>query len=311
MEKLISNIENILKNAKKLLKESSVENCSLDAEILLCHVLGLSREKLLLNYSTIISNEQNLYFDQLLKRRINFEPISHIIGKREFYGRDFMVSNKVLDPRPDSETLIDAALKLINNLLKIRQSQNKMLGKNIKVNYSMPFDNATDYLNLIDLGCGSGCLALTLLCENESLQATLVDISEDALEIAQINTQNLKISPSRIKFIKSNWWQNVEEKFDLIISNPPYIKLEDKNSLQKEIIKHEPHIALFGGLDGFDCYKIIAKDAKKFLKKNGYIILEHGINQETQITDIFAKHGFNLIERYFDLGGVSRCLLLQ
>ncbi len=271
------------------LKQKGVNSHRIDALLLLGHALRMSKEQIIFNPNFELSPTQEIEFLELLKRRENREPISHILGRREFYGLDFIVSGDVLDPRPDSESLIEVILEI--------------------------FPEKNYPLEVLELGVGSACLLTTVLKYFPKASGTGVDISDKALAIAQKNIDLLEVK-ARTNLIKSNWFSNLDSgkylrKFDLIISNPPYIKTSDILLLQEEVKNFEPHLALDGGITGLDCYEAIAKDVKNFLKDKGFLILEIGDNQEKDVTKIFNLAGLNLIEEKKDLSGTVRGLLFQ
>ncbi len=270
-------IRQVIDYAQKKLSTTS----GLEARILLSHTLNTSIESLLSNYYTTISVDVYNKFLLLLERRLNFEPISYIIGYKEFFGRQFSVNNHVLIPRQDSETLIEAVLKDFN-----RQ----------------------DTLKILDLGVGSGCLLITLLCELVLSYGVGVDISYAALEVSFLNASNYTVS-SRIELLLGNLFDNLttERKFDIIISNPPYIAYDQIHWMSKETLLYEPHIALFAKMNGLEYFYKIAMHAKSFLKDNGYIYLEIGHTQLEQIITMFKLQGYNLIKVYKDLSKYNRC----
>ncbi|MFN7039485.1 MAG: peptide chain release factor N(5)-glutamine methyltransferase [Alphaproteobacteria bacterium] len=273
-----------LRLGNKLLTENSIENSSLDARILLQKVSGFNHEELISKFDEEISMEQfNLYKD-LIYRRINFEPISQIVGKKEFYGREFNVNKHVLTPRADSETIIEACLELY-------------------LNKSKP-------LKILDLGVGSGCLLFTLLAEFPNSTGIGVDISPEALEIAKSNSENLMLT-SRARLILNNWADGIEEKFDIIVCNPPYIKNGDLSILDKDVSLYEPYQALFGGNDGLECYQKIAPYISKLLNPSGFAIFECGQFQHNDITDIFIKNNLNIYTYKNDLSGIVRCIIIN
>ncbi|MBM5782054.1 MAG: peptide chain release factor N(5)-glutamine methyltransferase [Pelagibacterales bacterium] len=304
-------ISDILTFAKIQLENSGVSNSKLDSLILLSHTLSFSKEQVIFNPDFNLTFEQEQTFLELIKRRCKREPVSHLIGRREFYGHNFIVDCNVLDPRPDSETLIELVLK--------------------------NFPDKKQNIQFLEIGCGSGCLMITLLKELENAKATAIDISEKALEIAQKNAE-LNDVKDRIQFLQSDLFsvfktpdilrcaqndrkrscysEHSEEyqetsfiaKFDLIISNPPYIPSQDIEELEPEVKIFEPRIALDGGNDGLDFYRKIAEEAKNFLEEKGKVILEIGINQEEDIIKIFTSQNFKFIDAKKDLAGVIRVL---
>lgn len=287
-------ISEILAQARSLLEKdltSDVTNAKLDSLILLAYAISISgtpfsKDQVLLNLDLDLTPQQEQIFFELVQRRIKREPVSHIIGKREFFGTEFKVTSDVLDPRPDSETLIE--------LVQKRCSQT----------------NKTKF-SFLELGVGSGCLTITLLKLYPQSNATAVDISKKAIKICQDNANNQQIE-QRLSLIESNLFDNLKtQKFDLIISNPPYIPSQDIEKLEPEVKIYEPIIALDGGKDGLDFYRQIAKQAKEFLSKEGEVIIEIGYGQKDDIVEIFAKNNFNLIDCHLDLASIARSLCFK
>lgn len=281
-------LSDILADASFRLRSSGIQSNSLDARLLLSFVLGYSQEKLLANPDLLINKKRQDDFQKLVKRRAEREPISQLIGKREFFGQDFTVNSSVLDPRPDSEVLVESVLEY--------------------------FPDTRSNLKLLELGVGSGCLILSILGKFPNFSGVAVDIKQEALEVAKTNSKLLKLS-ERIKFIRSDWFAKLKKDivgFDLIISNPPYIPTAQISDLQPEIVKYEPRIALDGGLDGLECYRKISKEVSFFLKDSGYLFIEIGFNQEHSITKIFEfESGLKLISSKKDLSGITRCLIFK
>lgn len=276
------NIASALKKAKEELKKAGVASYELDSLVLICYALSFSKEKVIFNPEIILDEKQLEDFFALIARRKNGEPVSHLIGKREFYGVDFVVNKNVLDPRPDSESLIELVLE---------------------------FAKKDDELQLLELGVGSGCLVISLLLLFKNSTAIGVDISNLALEVAAENALKNQVAP-RLNLQKSDLFSalNAGQKFDIIISNPPYIPTHQIADLQIEVRDFEPILALDGGVDGMDFYRKIAKDAARFLKNNGLVFLEIGINQKAEIAEIFRENNFELIAAKDDLAGIARAL---
>jgi release factor glutamine methyltransferase len=275
-------IKDIKRVFQEKLEKEGIKNPSLEVNILLSYILKLDTNKLILNSEKTLTRTQIQKFEHLINRRLNGEPISHLTGKKAFWDFEFAVDRNTLEPRPDSETLIEAVLKIYKNSTE----------KN---------------LSILDLGTGSGCLILTLLKLFPNATGLGIDISSKALKIARRNAKSLNVN-NRIKFIKNNWNQNITEIFDIIISNPPYIPAKQIQFLQKEIRNFEPGLALDGGNSGLDCYEYIAKNIKTNLAKNGKIFLEIGYKQDTPVIDIFQKNNFNLFSTSRDLNGIIRIL---
>lgn len=280
------NIASALKAAKEELKNASVANYELDSLVLICHAFSLSKERVIFNPDLVLDEEGLQKFFDLIERRKNREPVSHLVGKREFYGNDFLVNKNVLDPRPDSESLIELVLE------KIPQKDKK--------------------LKILELGVGSGCLVISLLLLYKNSVAIGVDISDLALEMAEKNALKNQVE-KRLNLKNGDLFLALEgaEKFDIIISNPPYIARGEIEDLQIEVRNFEPILALDGGVDGLDFYRRIAKKAAEFLQENGLVFLEIGIGQKAQIVDIFAENNFELAAAKNDLPGIVRALCFQ
>jgi release factor glutamine methyltransferase len=258
------------------LRLADTETPSLDARLLLQHATGLSHAELIANDDRHIDDAMVVAFCAMVARRAAFEPVSRILGAREFYGRSFKVTPDVLDPRADTETLVELCLTL-----------------NPK--------------RILDLGTGSGILAVTVLAEIESTTCVAVDVSPDALAVARHNAATLGVA-DRLVFVESNWFSKVEGQFDLIVSNPPYIPAYDVLGLDVEVRDHDPHLALAGGPDGLDCYRAIAAGAALHLAPQGSVVVEIGAGQAADVARIFAAHQFHLLEQKQDLGGHVRAL---
>ena len=252
--------ESVIRDAARMLSGAGVENASRDARLLLRWVLGLSGAALSAQIQDPLSHEAATRFREAVSRRAMREPISHITGTREFWGRAFEVNSHVLDPRPETEVLISEAL------------------------HRGPFSN------VLDLGTGSGCILLTLLSEWPNAFGTGCDISEDALGVARSNGERLGVI-GRCIFRTSDWYTNVNGRYDLIISNPPYIAEAEMPLLAPEVLNHEPAVALSPGGDGQDAYRRIAEHAAKYLNTNGTLMVEIGPTQSLEVSAIFANAG--------------------
>ncbi len=270
-------VKNLLAQARVALAET--ETPSLDARLLLQHATGLSHAELIADEMALISAEQEHHFTAMVERRSRYEPVSRILGAREFYGRVFHVTRDVLDPRADTETVVDVCLALEPN-------------------------------RILDLGTGSGILAITLLAERAFASALAVDVSAAALAVANRNAQSLGVA-ARLSLVESSWFSEVEGQFDLVVSNPPYIPRGEISGLDVEVKAHDPHLALIGGDDGLQCYREIAKDAAVHLAEGGSIVLEIGAGQAEDVAHIFAAEGYELFRQDRDLGGHVRCLAFR
>ncbi len=273
----------LYKNSSKELEQNGILTSKLDVKILLSYLLNIDSKELIMYFNQHIEQKFINSFNQLLKRRLNREPIANIVNKKSFWSYDFFVNENVLTPRNDSEILIEAVLSNYNNM--------------------------QEGLKILDLGTGSGCLILSLLKMYKNASGLAVDISEKALKVARQNAENLKIN--NIKFLKNNWNDNIEEKFDIIISNPPYIPTKEIKELEPEVNKFNPLLALDGGEDGLNCYRYLAKSLEKNLKENTKIFLEIGKNQEKDIEKIFNENGYELLKMYKDLAEINRILCFK
>ena len=280
------NVENALKEAIEILQKNSVASAILDARILIQHVTSLSREDIVFKASNIdlSKNQQKKYFD-LINQRAKKIPLTHLTNNREFFANNFYVDENVLDPRPDSEALVEMVMEKFNKFSS---------------------------LNICEIGCGSGCLIISLLKHFENWLGLALDISNKALLIAEKNAKFNQVL-TRINFKQSDLFKNLsnDQIFDIIISNPPYIPTNDIENLQDEVRLYEPRIALDGGLDGLDFYRKIAEQSQKVLKNNGDIFLEIGYNQHKDVINIFEKNNFKFINFKKDLSGIIRILQFQ
>jgi release factor glutamine methyltransferase len=255
----------------------------LDARVLLSHTLKKPVEYIILNYDTeLIDAIKELYFS-LVTRRKKLEPIAYIISGKEFYGRIFYVNKNVLIPRNDTEILIDL---VINQYKEIYNTDIKIL----------------------DLGTGSGIIALTLALEIKQAQITAIDNSASALFVAKYNAQSYDLL-DRVKIVQSNWYESLNnEKFDFIVSNPPYIDLSEQSIMAKETIIYEPKNALYSSNNGLADYELIIKEAKQYLNPNGLLFLEIGFTQAKLVTELLSTYGFQVLSTQKDLQGHERAI---
>ena len=264
-----------------MLQSAKIDNHFFEARLLLQHVLDCGFERLMIDADQDIDEKIQQRYFALITRRSNHEPFAYIVGQREFYGLDFFVNNNVLIPRSDSETLVDAVLH--------------------------DFAQTTNKIKILDIGTGSGCLVISLLTHLPHAQATAIDINNLSLEVAKKNAVNLKLA-HRISFLQSDCFANLKhEKFDIIISNPPYIPYSERQNLSAQVL-NEPEIALFAHKQGLAIYEKIAQKAKGYVNAAGVVYVEIGREQEEQIEQIFTINGFVAAERYNDLNGIIRCL---
>ena len=277
------NIEEILKKEINNLKKNNIENSTLKAKILLANILKVKKEYLLIHSEEQVKQEDKIKYENCIKELIKGKPLQYITNKQEFMGLNFYVDENVLIPQPDTEILVEKAIEIAETTQK-----NKIL----------------------DMCTGSGCIAISLAKKINNAQITAVDISNSALNVANKNAINNNVE-NKIKFINSDMFNNIEEKFDIIVSNPPYIETETINKLEIEV-QNEPHVALDGGIDGLKFYKIIANNAFEYLNENGYLLLEIGYNQQESVTQLLQDTGkYKNIETIKDLGGNYRVVIAR
>ncbi len=266
------------------LKQGGIENPRSQARLIIANVLGCSLEHLVLYPDKLIDLSQQYRVHELVKRCLNHEPLSRIFGYREFWSLPFFLNEETLDPRPDSEILIEAVLQYY------------------------PDKNAS--LNILDLGTGTGCLLLSLLSEYKNAKGMGTDIQPKAVEAAQKNASGLELE-SRATFINTSWAEGASGFFDIIISNPPYITDPEYKKLDPNVRNYDPRISLVGGEDGLQCYQELSKIVPSLLNPQGILVLEIGKGQKQEVQDIFKKESLELISTHQDLAGIDRALVLR
>lgn len=269
-------------SAGKRLEGAGVSSARLDARLLLAEVLKVDPHVLFAYPENDLTAEEDERFASLLERRAAREPVSHILGRREFWSLPFTVTNAVLDPRPDTETLIEAVLEQAPDREKP--------------------------LRILDLGTGSGCILLTLLSEYPNASGVGVDISEAALSVAKKNARDLELD-RRADFIQGSWGKNIEGPFDVIVSNPPYIPEGEIDGLEPEVARFEPRLALSGGMDGLDCYRLLAPNIASLLVPGGVAALEIGIGQNKNVEDLLIRAGLRSLPAKCDLSAIIRVVI--
>ena len=275
------NIENILNEGINILQKNKIANPQLDSEILLSDSIKRDKKHIILNPKEILNSEQLVKFKSLIERRKKGEPIAYLINKKEFWKDEFFVNKDVLIPRPDSELIIEQVLKIY---LKDVQ------------------------LQVLDIGTGSGCILLSILKERSNFYGTGIDISRKSINVSKFNAKQLNLS-NRVKFFHSSVDNFINGKYDIIVSNPPYIERLSLKYLEKDIVNFEPKLALNGGFDGFSEIKKVIKKAKHLIKKNGKFILEIGFNQKNKVKEILKKEGFYVNKTLKDYGNNDRCVI--
>ncbi len=279
-----SQVADILSAASVKLRAAGIEPARLDARLIIAAATGWSREALLLSPDRVPDDEAFGKIETMIERRANREPLSHILGRREFWSLPFKVTPDVLTPRPDSETVIEAVLAWA--------------------------DGRKPPLRLLDLGTGSGCLLLALLHEFPAATGTGVDRSAAALDVAGENAHALGMS-GRIRLRHDNWGNGLADTFDVIVANPPYIPAGDIVGLAREVAGFEPRSALDGGADGLEAYRMLLPDVRRLLAADGLAALEVGAGQADAVTALAAGKGLKPIGRRRDLAGIDRVVLLQ
>jgi release factor glutamine methyltransferase len=275
------NYEQVLANATKILKNASILSSKLDCEVLLSNVLKIKRENLLVNLNKKINHQEFINFNKLINRRKKNEPVAYIVGYKEFWNEKFKVNSNVLIPRPDTEILVEEVIKFI------------------QINSS---------LNILDIGTGTGCVILSVLNERKKCYGIGLDISKKAINIAKHNAKIQQLK-NRIKFINSSIDKFCVGKYDLIISNPPYIKSGDIKDLDKGVSFYEPETALNGGCDGYSKIREIIYRSSALIKKKGKLFLEIGYNQKSEVIRILNCNKFYVNKVVKDLGKNNRCII--
>ena len=265
---------------KNILKKKNIPNFSLDSEILMRKVLKRKKEFIIINQNLEIKKKDYLKYISLIQKRSSHIPIAYLTKSKDFWENEFYVDKRVLIPRPDTEVIIEEVLKIL---------------KRKKIN------------NCLEIGVGSGCIILSILDEIKYLKATGIDVSKKALEVCKINSKRLNLS-NRLRLYKTDVDKFNIGKYDLIVSNPPYICRSDLNNLMRDVIGYEPKNALNGGNDGVFEIRKVVKKSSKLLKKNGKLVLEIGHNQKDKVIKMLKNNGFFIQKVIKDLGQNNRCI---
>ena len=275
------NIENILNEGINILQKNKIANPQLDSEILLSDSIKRDKKHIILNPKEILNSEQLVKFKSLIERRKKGEPIAYLINKKEFWKDEFFVNKDVLIPRPDSELIIEQVLKIY---LKDVQ------------------------LQVLDIGTGSGCILLSILKERSNFYGTGIDISKKSINVSKFNAKQLNLT-NRVKFFHSSVDNFNNGKYDIIVSNPPYIEQLSLKYLERDVVNFEPKLALSGGFDGFSKIRKVINKASILIKKNGKFILEIGFNQKNKVIKILKEEGFYVNKAIKDYGNNDRCII--
>jgi release factor glutamine methyltransferase len=275
------NIENILNEGINILQKNKIVNPQLDSEILLSNTIKRDKKYIILNPKEILNPGQLGKFKSLVERRKKGEPIAYLINKKEFWKDEFFVNKDVLIPRPDSELIIEQVLKIYS--------------KDVQ-------------LQVLDIGTGSGCILLSILKERSNFYGTGIDISKKSINVSKFNAKQLNLT-NRVKFFHSSVDNFNNGKYDIVVSNPPYIEQLCLKYLEKDVVNFEPKLALSGGFDGFSKIRKVINKASILIKKNGKFILEIGFNQKNKVIKILKEEGFFVNKAIKDYGNNDRCVI--
>ena len=274
-------IRNALKEGREKLQMNNINSSLLDSEILISKAIRKDRKFVILNLDQEIKKKNYDYFYELINERARGKPIAYLIGKKDFWKYEFIINENVLVPRPDTEIIVDKVLKIFKNKSKI---------------------------NFLDIGVGSGCILLSILREKKNFMGTGIDLSKESLEICKINADKLGVK-NRTKLIKSDIDNFVYGKYDLIISNPPYIKKLDLKYLDRDVTNFEPKLALDGGLDGLSEIRKVVNKSCELIKRKGKLILEIAFDQKYETKELLRKNGFYINCVIKDFAKNDRCIV--
>ena len=275
------NIEKAIKEASIILKKKKIISALLDSEILMSKVINKDKKFIILNSDAELNENDYKNFKELVSYRSRKKPIAYLIGKKSFWKYDFIINEKVLIPRPDSELIIEQVLKIYKN---------------------------KECINFLEIGVGSGCLILSILKEKRSFLGKGIDLSKDSLKICRVNADMLRLS-ERLKLFKSDIDNFSLGKYDLIISNPPYVRNLDFKYLDEEIVRFEPKIALDGGLDGLSEIRKVIKKSSELIKFHGKLILEIAHDQKNEVKKILKSNNFYINNVVKDFAKNERCII--
>ena len=275
------NINFAINQGSKILKNKLIPNSQLDSEILMAKTINKDRNYILLNSDYYLTKNDLINFYRLIEQRSLGKPVAYLVKKKFFWNSEFFVTNSTLIPRPETELIVE-------NVLQVTKSSNN--------------------INILDVGIGSGCILLSILKERENFYGTGIDVSKKCLNISKINAVNLDVT-SRLKLYKSNVDKFNLGKYDLIVSNPPYIKTCKLKYLERDVAEFEPKLALDGGLDGLSEIRKVIKKSSELIKKNGKFILEIGFDQKNKVINLLKKEGFYINSTHKDLANNDRCIV--
>ena len=274
-------IRQTLNKGTSILKRNKVLTPQLDSEILLSKLINKDKKYIILNPKKFLNFKKLKKFDDLIKRRAKGEPIAYLTNKKEFWNDEFFVNNDVLIPRPDTEIIIEQVLKIYSKKSKAQ---------------------------ILDIGTGSGCILLSIIKERPNFYGTGIDISKKSINVSKFNTKQLNLT-NRVKFFHSSIDNFIIGKYDLIVSNPPYIELLNMKYLDKDIVNFEPKLALNGGCDGFSNIRKVINKASILIKRKGKFILEIGFNQRKKVKSLLENNGYYINKVIKDYGKNDRCII--
>jgi len=275
----------LLRTARQQLTSAGVEDAALEARLIVEHFSETTQTQAITHPECTVEAAVAEKVARAVERRIAGEPVHRILGHRDFYGLKLALSPETLEPRPDTETLVDLVLPEARRIAKVKK-----------------------HCRILDLGTGTGAIALALLSVVPEAEAVGTDISEGALETARHNA-DMSFVAERFTPLRSDWFRNVDGRFDLIVSNPPYIATAEMETLPREVREHDPKAALDGGPDGLTPYRAIASGARDHLTREGLIAVETGAEQKAAVAAIFAAEGYAVSRTARDLGGRDRAML--
>ena len=273
-------LSEIHKNTKEKFDKFQIETSEIDSRAIIKKILGLNDKDFIMDIEISLSLKENQCLSKVISERLSGKPLSRIFGSKEFFSMRFAINEFVLDPRPESEILVEKALDLIQE---------------------------NNFKSILELGVGSGCIIAAILSNSIGTKAVGIDISEQAIMTAKSNL--IKNDIKNFNLIIGDWSLSINSKFDIIVSNPPYIKTNEVKHLAKNVKDHDPLISLDGGNDGLDCYRAIASQSTNLVKDKGYILVEIGHDQAIEVEKIFGNNDFLLINKVKDYSKLDRVLI--
>ena len=275
------NFETAIHKASIELKKNNIKSHLLDSEILMSKAINKDREFVILNLQKDLKKKNYDYFKELISQRLKGKPIAYLTGKKSFWKYEFDINENVLIPRPETELIIENILRIFKNKRSIK---------------------------FLDIGVGSGCILLSILKEKKNFFGVGIDLSKECIKMSEINANKLKVT-NRVRLIKTDVDNFTFDKYDLIISNPPYIKKLDLKNLDKDVIDFEPKLALNGGLTGISEIRKVIKKSSELIKKNGKLVIEIAYKQKYEVIKLLQDKGFYINTVVKDLANKERCII--